>query len=342
MQDDAISGSAGRPAGLTLHERALVVDGLQICRWERAIFEEQRAAGIDAVNCTVSVWEDFRETMEAIATFHRWFEEWDDLIRPVLNAADIEAARREGRVGVILGFQNLGAIEGRISFLRLFHRIGLRVAQLAYNTQSLVGAGCYESTDSGLTDFGREVVAEMNRLGILVDLSHVGPATCREAILASERPVAYTHVCPAALSPHPRNRTDEQLRFIAEHGGFVGVNLLPWFLRADGDATIEHFVDAIEHTLQVVGEDSVGIGTDFMQGHGRDYLEWLRRDQGRGRLVTPLPPVDRPYRQTPQGLERIADLPRLTATMESRGWREERIRRVLGENWARFLAAVWS
>jgi membrane dipeptidase len=326
----------------TLHERALVVDGLQICRWERAIFEEQRDAGIDVVNCTVSVWEDFRETMETIATFHRWFEEWNDLIRPVVVASDIEAARREGRVGIVLGFQNLGAIEGRLSYLRLFHRLGLRVAQLAYNTQNLIGAGCYERNDSGLTDFGREVVGELNRLGILIDLSHVGPRTSHDAILCSERPVAYTHVCPAALNPHPRNRTDEELRFLADRGGFVGVNLLPWFLRSDGEATIEHFVDAIEHTLRVVGEDAVGIGTDFMQGHGRDFLEWLRRDGGRGRLVSPLPPADRPYVQTPHGLDRIADLPKLADVLERRGWSEERILKTLGGNWARFLGEAWN
>lgn len=322
-----------------LHHDAVVIDGLMICRWSREIFSEMHGAGITAANCTVSVWEGFGETMENVASFARWFEECPELIRQVRTVDDIAAAREEGRVGIILGFQNLGAIEGRLSYLRLFHDLGVRIAQLAYNTQNLIGAGCYEPSDPGLTLLGREVISSMNELGMLVDLSHVGKETSRQAIEHSTRPVAYSHTVPAAVHDHPRNKTDEEMRFIAERGGFVGVNILPWFLRADGQATIEHFIDAIEHTLTVVGEDHVGIGTDFMQGHGYDYLVWLRSHQGRGPLITPLP--ETPQTQTPQGLERIADFPRITETMEARGWPDERIRRVLGLNWLRLLSDVW-
>lgn len=317
----------------------MVVDGLMVCRWDQGIFEEMHAAGITAANCTVSIWDDFRETMENIASFKRWFDEHDDLIRPVETTDDIRRAKDEGRVGIIIGFQNLGAVEGRLSYLRLFHELGLRIAQLAYNTQNLIGAGCYESRDGGLTELGREVVSSMNELGVLVDLSHVGKQTSKDAIECSTRPVAYSHTCPAAVHNHPRNKTDEEMRFIAEHGGFVGVNILPWFLRADGEATLADFVDAVEHTLNVAGEDHVGIGTDFMQGHGADYLAYLRSHQGRGPLITPLP--DQPLKQTPEGLERVSDFPQITEAMERRGWSEERIRKVLGENWLRLLREVW-
>ncbi len=323
----------------SLHAEATVVDGLMVCKWDRGIFEEMHTAGITAANCTVSIWDDFADTMENIAAFKRWFDEHDDLIRPIETTGDIRRAKDERRVGIIIGFQNLGAIEGRLSYLRLFRELGLRIAQLAYNTQNLIGAGCYESSDSGLTDLGREVVSSMNELGILVDLSHVGQQTSKDAIEHSQTPVAYSHTCPAAVHDHPRNKTDEEMRFIADHGGFVGVNILPWFLRADGEATLDDFVDAIGHTLNVVGEDHVGIGTDFMQGHGADYLAYLRSHQGRGPLITPLP--EKPLAQTPEGLDRVADFPRITEAMERRGWSEERIRKVLGENWLRLLHEVW-
>lgn len=324
-----------------LHRDAIVVDGLQISRWGRDIFEEQHAAGITAVNCTCSVWEGFVETMDNIARWKGWFREHGDLLRPVKTVEDVHAAKAEGRVGVVLGFQNLGAIETDLRRLELFKELGVGVMQLAYNTQNLVGAGCYESVDRGLTDFGHEVVAEMNRLGILVDLSHVGSNTSRDAILASSRPVAYSHTCPAATNPHPRNKTDEEIRFIAERGGFVGVTLLPWFLRADGKATLADYVDAIEHVVNVAGEDSVGIGTDYMQGYGLAFIEWLRRDKGYARLVSPLPKAEGDAFAMPAGLDRIVDWPSITAEMERRGWPEERIRKLIGGNWLRLLGSVW-
>lgn len=324
-----------------LHRDAVFIDGLEIARWSRDVFEAMHAGGLTAVNCTCSVWEGFIETMGHVARWKAWLDEHADLIRPVHTTADIAAAKREERVGIILGFQNLSAIEDRIEYLRLFKDLGVRVAQIAYNTQNLVGAGCYESVDRGLSDYGRDVLAEMNRLGILADLSHVGPRTSREVIEASAKPVVYSHTCPTALRPHPRNKTDEELRFIADRGGLVGVTLLPWFLRAEGEATIDDYLDAIDHTVNVAGEESVGIGTDFIQGHGPSFLEWLRRDKGRGRLVTGAPSPAAEDIAMPRGLERIEDLPHLTEAMERRGWTEDRIRKILGLNWLRILADVW-
>ena len=324
-----------------LHRDAVVVDGLQICDWGRPIFAQFREAGLTAVNCTCAVWEGFAATLANIAGWQRHFEEHADLLRPVRTVADIEAAKREGRTGVVLGFQNSWPVEDRLERLGLFHELGVRVIQLTYNTQNLVGSGCWESRDGGLSDYGRDVLAEMNRLGIVADLSHVGPQTCHDVVEASTRPVVYSHVCPAARNPHLRNKTDEQLRHLAGRGGLVGITLLPWFLRADGRATIEDYLDAIEHVIDVVGEEQVAIGTDFMQGHGLGFLEWLRRDKGTGRLLTRLPSPGEPYVAAPEGLLEIRDLPRLTEAMERRGWSEERILRVLGRNWLRLFADVW-
>ncbi|MCP5157434.1 MAG: membrane dipeptidase [Ectothiorhodospiraceae bacterium] len=321
-----------------LHDDAIVIDGLVISRWSRSVFEHMHRGGLTAANCTCSVWEGFRPTMESIARWQGWMREHADLIRPVHCVDDIRLAKREGRVGIVLGFQNTSALEDRPDFVGVFKRLGVGVMQLTYNTQNLVGSGCWESRDSGLSDFGREVVDEMNREGVLVDLSHVGPTTSRDAIAHSSRPVAFTHCCPSSLKPHPRNKSDEELRFIADRGGFVGVATYPPFLPWGDDTTVEHCVEVFERVIDVVGEDCVGIGTDFTQDQDSAFFTWLRHDKGyRRRLV---PGADRPVRN-PAGLDDLACYPNLTAAMERRGWRESRIRKVLGENWMRVLGEVW-
>jgi membrane dipeptidase len=218
----------------------------------------------------------------------------------------------------------------------LFKELGVGIVQLTYNTANSVGSGCYEGQDGGLTDFGRELVSEINRVGMLIDLSHVGAKTSADAILASEKPVTYSHCCPAALRAHPRNKSDEQLRLIAEQGGFVGVTLFPPFLRWGNESTVADYLDAIEYTINVVGEDHVGIGTDFTQGQGDDFFHYITHDKGRYRRLVDFGPI-----AMPEGMLRIEDFPSLTVAMERRGWNEARIRRVMGENWLRLLGDVW-
>ncbi len=325
-----------------LHADLTVVDGLHVANWSPEVFRAQRAAGVTAANCTTCVWEGFDAAMANIAAFKRWFVQHDDLIRPVRRAADVAAAKAEGRVGIVLGWQNSSGIEDRLDRLELFWDLGLRIVQLTYNTQNHAGAGCYEERDTGLSGWGRELVEEMNRLGMLVDLSHVGERTAHDAILHSRQPVVFSHVCPAALKAHPRNKSDEQMRMVAERGGLVGVTGFTWFLAAEGRVTIEHVLDAIEHVIGVVGEDHVGIGSDFVDGHGAAFLEWIMRDKGCARPLggVPIEQVVREFAM-PQGLERIEDLPNLTAAMERRGWGERRIRKLMGENWVRVLGDVW-
>jgi membrane dipeptidase len=220
--------------------------------------------------------------------------------------------------------------------VELFKQLGVGIMQIAYNTQNLVGTGCYESRDDGLSDFGHEVIAEMNRLGILCDLSHVGAKTSEDVIEASKRPCAYTHCLPAALKAHPRNKSDEQLRFIAQRGGFVGVTMFPPFLRRGTEATVDDYVEAIEYVMDLCGEDQVGFGTDFTQGHGRAFFDWITHDKGYARKLTEFGDII-----NPAGMREIKDYPNLTAAMARRGWKEARIRKVMGENWVRLLKEVW-
>lgn len=319
-----------------LHRELTVVDGLVVANFGRAIFEDMRRGGLTAANCTCSIWEGFRATMNNVARWKGWFREHSDLITQVTTSADIARAKREGKTGIILGWQNLTGIEDQIGYLQLFKELGVGIMQIAYNTQNLVGTGCYESRDGGLSDFGHEVIAEMNRLGILCDLSHVGAKTSEDVIMASRKPVAYTHCLPGALKAHPRNKSDEQLRFIVERGGFVGVTMFPPFLRRGTESTVDDYVEAIEYVIKLCGEDQVGFGTDFTQGYDRKFFEWITHDKGYARKLTEFGEI-----VNPAGIREIKDYPNLTAAMQKRGWKESRIRKVMGENWVRLLKEVW-
>lgn len=319
----------------TLHQESVIIDGLIISKWDRSVFEDMRKAGLSAANCTVSVWEDFAGTVKNIAAMKRLIRDNADLVTLVRSAADIVQAKKSGRTGIILGFQNAHAFEDQLGYIEAFHDMGVRVVQLCYNTQNLIGTGCYER-DGGLSGYGHEVVAEMNRVGIMVDLSHVGAKTSEEAILASTKPVTYSHCLPAGLKDHPRNKSDAQLKFIAARGGFIGVTMFPPFLKRGIDATVDDYVEAIGYVIDLVGEDCVGIGTDFTQGYGHEFFEWLTHDKGVNRRLTQFGTV-----QNPLGLRTIGELPNLSAAMEKAGWHADRITKVMGRNWLRVFGQVW-
>jgi membrane dipeptidase len=321
----------------TLHRDSILIDGLVVSRWSREVFEAMQAGGLTAANCTVCVWENFSETMRNIARFHRWFAEHGDILMPVRTVADIRAAKAAGKVGVILGFQNTSAIEDRLDALALYKALGVGIVQLTYNTQNLVGCGCWEENDGGLSGFGREVVHEMNRLGMVVDLSHVGPRTADDAIRHSSKPVAYSHIGPAGLFDHPRNKTDGQLRTIVERGGFVGIATYPPFMKSGAATTLDDCIDVFDYAIRLCGEANIGIGTDFTQGQDEAFFDWLRHDKGYARRMVPT----RGTAPFVNGLGTLAEYPNLTRAMQKRGWSEARIRGVLGENWLRFLGDVW-
>lgn len=322
----------------TLHDSAIVIDGLIVSRWSRQVFEDMRRGGLTAANCTCSIWEGLRGTMLNIAQWKQAFAEHGDLIMQVRSAADIRKAKQCSKVGVILGWQNTSGIEDRLDLLPVYKDLGIGVIQLTYNTQNLVGSGCWEERDGGLSGFGREAIDAMNQLGILVDLSHVGPKTSADAIAHSKRPCAYTHVAAAGVFAHPRNKTDAQLREIVDRGGFVGVATYPPFMKRGKDSDLDDCVDLFEYMIAVCGEANVGIGTDFTQGQDEAFFDWLRHDKGYARRVNP----GRGTAPFVKGLETLAHYPQLTAAMERRGWSETRIRAVVGENWLRFLGESWA
>ncbi len=318
-----------------LHADSIVIDGLIIAKWNRELFEDMRKGGLTMANCTVSVWEGFQQTVNSIASSQKLIRENSDLVIQVRNTADIRKAKELGKTGILFGFQNAHAYEDQIGYVEIFKQLGVGIVQMCYNTQNLVGTGCYER-DGGLSGFGREIVAEMNRVGVMCDLSHVGSKTSEEVILESKKPVTYSHCLPSGLKEHPRNKSDAELKFIADHGGFVGVTMFAPFLAKGIDSTIDDYAEAIEYVMNIVGEDAIGIGTDFTQGHGQEFFEYLTHDKGYARRLTNFGKIINPL-----GIRTVGEFPNLTETLLRRGHSERVVRKIMGENWVRILGDVW-
>jgi membrane dipeptidase len=270
-----------------------------------------------------------------IAAVNRIIDENADWMTKIRTAADIRKAKADDKVGVLMSFQNAYAYEDQLNYVQIFKELGVGITQLCYNTQNLVGTGCYER-DGGLSDFGREIMWEMNRVGVLVDLSHVGAKTSEEAILESKKPVAYSHCLPSGLKDHPRNKSDEELKFIADHGGFVGVTMFAPFLKNGINSTIEDYVEAIRYVYNIVGEDSIGIGTDFTQGQDQAFFEYLTHDKGYARRLTNFGKII-----NPEGIRTLGEFPNLTEALLKDGFTETQVRKIMGENWVRLLEDVW-
>jgi membrane dipeptidase len=324
-----------------LHEDAIIVDGLQTCQWSRSIFEEMRAGGLTAVNVSSLLWENFREGIAYVSEWKRFMRENDDILRPVRTVADIHAAKAENKTGIIIGWQNTSPLEDKLDHVEIFKDLGVGIMQLTYNTQNYSGAGYLEEVDSGLTGFGKEVLAEMNRVGVLCDLSHVGDKTTADVIAKSKSPVCISHILPRALKDVKRNKPDELFIACAQKGGIIGVSLFAPGLAAGNDATVEDYLDAMAYIIDLVGEDHVGIGTDFSLDRPRPgpWLLWANKDKGTARTLTEFGSVKI---SKPKGIERMTELPNLTARMLARGWSEDLVSKLLGKNWLRVLGKAWT
>lgn len=270
----------------------------------------------------------------------RLIRENADIAMPIRTVADIHDAKKAGKLGIIIGWQNTSPLEDRLDYIEVFNDLGVGIMQLTYNTQNYSGAGYLEAVDSGLTGFGQEVIAEMNRVGVLCDLSHVGERTAADAIAYSKRPCAITHCLPRALKDGPRNKSDELFRLCASKGGVIGTSLFAPGLVAGNDATVSDVIDAMAYVLDVVGEDHVAIGTDFSLNRPRPepWQSWAQKDKGTARNLTEFNTVKI---NKPEGIRRIDEFPNLTDEMLTRGWPEDRILKILGGNWLRVLAEVW-
>jgi membrane dipeptidase len=318
------------------------VDALQCSRWTRVRFEEWRRGGLDCVHVTLAIWEDARETLRVVGQWERFFREHADIIAPARSVADVRAAKEAGKTAVMLGVQNTSPFEDDLDLVSAFHAAGVRIAQLTYNVQNLVGGGCWEDPDPGISGYyGRNIIAEMNRVGMLIDLSHCGERTCLEAIELSEAPVAITHGNPAAfvggaVELAARNRSNEVLQALAERGGVIGLSTYPRLAPDGNDCTLARFCEMVAWTVELVGIEHVGIGTDLYLGHDPSILGWWRKGRWSREVAIPLSglPVFPDWMQSP------ADFDNFATGLAQQGLTENEIHQVLGDNWIRLLEQV--
>jgi membrane dipeptidase len=327
-----------------LYDNTLVIDGLNVSNWDSpAVYESLRAGGVTAINATIATWEGFAETLDNISAWSARLKERSDSIALVETVDDILEAKRSGRTGIILGWQNATPIENDLNRLGLFHSLGVRIVQVTYHERNLLGNGCYERRDDGLSHFGVDAVAEMNRLGILVDLSHVGEKTTLDAIETSRKPVAFTHANARSYHDVLRNKTDEALRALADRGGVVGVTCIVTFLRTGYESTVDDYAEAIDDMVGRVGIEHVGIGTDYTQDQPESFWRYIGSQQGTKYPSTFDDGTARYQDQQlyPKGLETPDKLPDLADALARRGHGSAAIEKILGGNWLRIFRDVW-
>jgi membrane dipeptidase len=321
----------------TLHDSLVIVDGLQISNWAEPVFRSNHQGGVTAVTATVAVHEGFRQTIKTIAWWHEMFRKNADFIMPIKSVNEVLEAKKTGKTGFIFGFQDTAPIEDDLGLLSIFHALGVRVIQLTYMKANFVGQGCLERFDCGLTDFGIETIEEMNRLGILIDLSHVGYRTSMAAIEVSQKPVAFTHANPKNLRDHPRNKTNEEIRGVAKRGGVIGANIFPAFLPSGNRAAIDDYIDVIDYLVEMIGIDHVAVGTDFTEGQPKEFFDWLLTGKSkRGPCMELVHPI-----LNPKGIRQAREFPNITQALMKRRYAERDIKKIMGENWLRLYREVW-
>lgn len=306
----------------------------------RAALEEIAAGKLGCITVTVGFWEDATESMDKLVKWRDMAEDNSDLVEIAFTVADVRRIAESGRTAIVLGFQNVSFLQGRLGYVELFARMGTRVGQLTYNIQSDIGGSCYEPTDSGLSRYGRNVVKEMNRCGMVVDLSHVGNRTTLDAIAVSEVPVAVTHANPFSLSQHPRNKPDVVIDALKDTGGMLGLTVYRNLIGEYTTAT--KWSEMVAWTVDRMGIDLVGVGTDFDQTGGQDYLEWMRQGRwareiqygaGSKEHAGPSPKLD--------WISSPAQFGNIEAALRDRGFHDDEVQKVMGENWLRYYDTVF-
>jgi membrane dipeptidase len=312
------------------------------------LIEAVKAGSIHVVNQTVGEVgngpDRFRLGVEGIASLDRLVADMPGLFAKALSVADIRAAKAAGKVAIVCNFQDTTPLEGDVSRVATFRALGLRVLQLTYNKRNLAGDGCLERSNAGLSDFGRQVIAEIERNRLLLDLSHSGQRTTAEGIAEAKRPPAITHTGCRDLVDLPRNQYDRELRALADKGGVVGIYLMP-FLRAKGQPGREDLIRHIEHAVKVCGEDHVGIGTDnpllgyTIDDAARKAQREFFEDRKKRGIAAPGEAAD--VFNLVEGYNEAPRFSRLADDLAARGWKGERIDKLLGGNWMRLFGAVW-
>lgn len=319
-----------------LHQDSIIIDGLN-ASWflNNEVIERIHQGGVTAVNATIAAWHNPADTIDAIGRMYQQLDKHQHIAMLARNISDIHTAKTAGKTGYILGFQDTNPIADQLHLLRVYFELGVRIIQLTYNFENLVGFGCQAPEDKGITNFGQEVVVEMNRLGILIDLSHCGPRTTLDAIEYSEKPVAITHSNAASQFAHPRNKSDEALKACAAKGGVIGAVSFPAMLTRKLPATLNDYVNTIDYLVEMVGIDHVATGPDFMEEMPKKVVETVLAGLSVDAMtfMQTIPPV--------QNFTSAKDMPNLTANLIDRGYSIADTQKIMGGNWLRLYEQVW-
>jgi len=317
------------------------IDNLQYCNWSRDIFQINREANLDAVHATVVYHEDFDEFILRTKEWNKFFAENSDLIFLGRNFKDIEKANSEKKTAIFFGFQNCSPIEDNIDLVEKAHEYGCRFMQLTYNNQSLLATGCYEKNDSGVTNFGREAIKEMNRVGIVVDMSHSAEKSTLDAIEISEKPIAITHANPSFWHKAIRNKSKDLLKNLANSGGMLGLSLYPHHLKNGSNCTLESFCEMTAKTAEIMGVKNIGVGSDLCINHPDSVVEWMRngtwtktKNFGEGSKSKPGFPNQPDWFLDARGFNN------LEVGLKKIGFNEEETNGILGNNWYNFYKEI--
>jgi len=317
------------------------IDNLQYCNWSRKIFEINRDAQLDAIHVTIVYHEDYDELLLQIKKWDDLFKENSDLIFLGSSFEDIKKARLENKTAIFFGFQNCSPIEDNINLVEKVHELGCRFMQLTYNNQSLLATGCYEKIDSGVTNFGREAIKEMNRVGIVVDMSHSAEKSTFDAIEISEKPIAITHANPAFWHPAKRNKSNDLLQTLGDSGGMLGLSLYPHHLKNNTNCTLESFCEMTARTAEIMNVKNIGIGSDLCLEQPDSVVEWMRngtwsnnKNYGEGSKNKPGFPKQPDWFKDARGFQNLEN------GLRKVGFSEDETNGILGNNWFNFYKNI--
>ena len=317
------------------------IDNLQYCNWSRKIFEINREANLDAVHVTLVYHEDYNELLTEVMKWKKLFKENSDLIFLGENFEDIDKAHQENKTAIFFGFQNCSPIEDNIDLIKKVHEHGCRFMQLTYNNQSLLATGCYEKIDSGVTNFGREAIKEMNRVGIVVDMSHSAEKSTFDAIEISEKPIAITHANPTFWHPAKRNKSNDLLKTLGESGGMLGLSLYPHHLKDNTECSLESFCEMAARTAEIMSVRNIGIGSDLCLEQPDSVVEWMRngtwtksKNYGEGSKNKPGFPKQPGWFKDARGFKN------LEIGLKKIGFNSDETNGILGNNWFNFYKNI--
>ena len=317
------------------------IDNLQYCNWSREIFEINKEAALDAVHVTIVYHEDYDEFLKKLNEWDKLFKNNSDLIFLGKDFNDIIKAKAEKKTAIFFGFQNCSPIEDDINLIEKVHQHGCRFMQLTYNNQSLLATGCYEKNDSGVTNFGKEAIKEMNRVGIVIDMSHSAEKSTLDAIEISEKPIAITHANPLFWHKAKRNKSNTLLKALSQSGGMLGLSLYAHHLKDSSECKIENFSEMVARTAEIMDVKNIGIGSDLCINQPDIVVEWMRngtwakaKNYGEGSKDKPGFPKQPDWFIDARGFNN------LESGLKNVGFNSDDINGILGNNWFNFYKGI--